>query len=321
MIKANPVSIAKRYVVTGGAGFIGSHIVERLLKDGHHVRVVDNLVTGKESNLKPLLKDIEFYQVNITDKAALDKIFVGTDCVFHQAALASVPRSIADPLTTHEYNVTGTLNVLLAARDAGVHRVVYAASSSAYGDIDGEFKVETMPTHPISPYGVAKLAGEMYCQSFTQVYGLETVCLRYFNVFGPRQDPTSQYAAVIPLFVTAMLDSKQPIIYGDGLQSRDFTYIDNVVHGNLLAAHAPKAVGQVMNLATGGRVTLLELVGKINTILGTDIQPIHVDERPGDIKHSRAAVNLARELLDYSPVVDFDEGLARTIAWYLNGVA
>lgn len=320
MTGINPISESKCYVVTGGAGFIGSHIVQRLLKDGHNVRVVDNLATGEKANLAPLLKDIEFHQVSITDKAALDKIFTGVDCVFHQAALPSVPRSIADPLTTHEYNVTGTLNVLLAARDAGVRRVVYAASSSAYGDIEGEFKVETMPVRPISPYGVAKLAGEMYCQSFTQVYGLETVCLRYFNVFGPRQDPTSQYAAVIPLFVTSMLDSKKPVIYGDGLQSRDFTYIDNVVHGNLLAAHAPKAVGQVMNLATGGRVSLLELVEKINAVLGTDIQPIHADERPGDIKHSRAAVDLARELLDYTPVVDFDEGLARTIAWYQNGV-
>jgi nucleoside-diphosphate-sugar epimerase len=311
--------MTETYIVTGGAGFIGSHLVERLLKDGHRVRVVDNLVTGKEYNLAPLLKDIEFHQVNITDKAALDKIFAGADCVFHQAALPSVPRSVADPLTTHEYNVTGTLNVLLAARDAGVRRVVYAASSSAYGDIEGDFKVETMPTRPISPYGAAKLAGELYCQSFTQVYGLETVCLRYFNVFGPRQDPTSQYSAVIPLFITRMLEGQPPLIHGDGLQSRDFTYIDNVVHGNLLAAKATKAVGQVMNLATGGQVTLLELVEKINHTLGTDIPALHGAARDGDIKHSRAAIDLARELLDYTPIVDFDTGLAHAIAWYQNG--
>jgi UDP-glucose 4-epimerase len=308
--------MAETYIVTGGAGFIGSHIVERLLNDGHRVRVVDNLATGKRENLAHLDGQFEFHQVSITDKDALPPIFARADVVFHQAALPSVPRSVDDPLTTHEYNVTGTLNVLLAARDAGVRRVVYAASSSAYGDIEGEFKVETMPPHPLSPYGVAKLAGEYYCQAFTAVYGLETVCLRYFNVFGPRQDPTSQYAAVIPLFITAMLDGKAPTIYGDGLQSRDFTFIDNVVHGNLLAARAPKAAGRMMNLATGGRITLLELAGKINALLGTDFRPQHVAERTGDIKHSRAGIDLARELLDYEPIVDFDTGLARTVEWY-----
>jgi UDP-glucose 4-epimerase len=308
--------MAETYIVTGGAGFIGSHIVERLLRDGHHVRVVDNLSTGRRENLAHLDGGFEFHPVSITDLKALAPIFAGADTIFHQAALPSVPRSVDDPLTTHEYNVTGTLNVLLAARDAGVRRVVYAASSSAYGDIEGEFKDETMPPHPLSPYGVAKLAGEYYCQAFTQVYGLETVCLRYFNVFGPRQDPTSQYAAVIPLFITAMLDDRRPTIYGDGLQSRDFTYIDNVVHGNLLAAQAPRAVGQVMNLATGGRITLLDLVGKINDLLGTRLEPIHAEPRPGDIKHSRADIARARDLLDYTPVVDFDSGLARTVAWY-----
>jgi UDP-glucose 4-epimerase len=310
--------MAQTYVVTGGAGFIGSHLVERLLNDGHRVRVVDNLSTGRRENLAHLDGNFEFYQVSITDRDALRPIFAGADAVFHQAALPSVPRSIDDPLTTHEYNVTGTLNVLLAARDAHVRRVVYAASSSAYGDIEGEFKVETMPPRPMSPYGVAKLAGEYYCQAFTEVYGLETVCLRYFNVFGPRQDPTSQYAAVIPLFITAMLDGQPPTIYGDGLQSRDFTYIDNVVHGNLLASQAPGAVGQVMNLATGGRVTLLELVDKLNRLLGTDFKPVHTAARKGDIKHSRAGIDKARELLDYEPVVDFDTGLARTVEWYRN---
>lgn len=308
--------MANTYVVTGGAGFIGSHIVERLLHDRQHVRVVDNLITGKRENLAHLDGKFEFHEVSITDQKALTAIFAGADTVFHQAALPSVPRSVDDPLTTNEYSVTGTLNVLLAARDAGVRRVVYAASSSAYGDIEGEFKVETMPPRPLSPYGVAKLAGEYYCQTFTEVYGLETVSLRYFNVFGPRQDPTSQYAAVIPLFITAMLDGKAPVIYGDGQQSRDFTFIDNVVHGNLLASQALGAAGQMMNLATGGRVTLLELADKINRLLGTDFTPVHAPERKGDIKHSRAAIDKARDLLDYQPIVDFDTGLARTVEWY-----
>lgn len=305
-------------IVTGGAGFIGSHLVERLLKEGHHVRVVDNLITGKRENLAHLEGDLEFHEVSITDGDVLKPIFQGADYVFHQAALPSVPRSIDDPLTTHNYNVTGTLNVLIAARDAGVKRVVYAASSSAYGDVEGQYKVETMSPRPMSPYGAAKLAGEYYCQAFTQVYGLETVSLRYFNVFGPRQDPTSQYAAVIPLFITLMLDGKRPVIYGDGLQSRDFTYIDNVVQGNWLAATAPGAAGQMMNLATAGRISLLELVEKINARLGTSLQPVFTAERPGDIKHSRASIDKARQLLNYEPVVDFDTGLARTIAWYQN---
>lgn len=332
------------YVVTGGAGFIGSHIAERLLKDGHQVRIVDNLATGKRANIEILthphpltpsplhgegepsksrgteLKDLHdrltFHEVSITDKQALVPIFKGAEVVFHLAALPSVPRSVDDPLTTHEYNATGTLNVLLAAKEAGVRRVVYAASSSAYGEIEGEYKVETMTPQPLSPYGVAKLAGEYYCQAFTQVYGLETVCLRYFNVFGSRQDPTSQYAAVIPLFITQMLDGKPAVIHGDGQQSRDFTYVDNVVHGNLLAADAPEASGQVINLATGGRVDLRELVGKINTILGTNIAPVHDNQRTGDIKHSRADIQKARNLLKYEPVVKFDEGLARTVEWY-----
>ncbi len=308
--------MAAIYVVTGGAGFIGSHIVERLLADGARVRVVDNLITGRRANLDGLQGDLEFYPVSITDRAALDRIFAGAEVVFHQAALPSVPRSIDDPLTTHEYNVTGTLNVLLAARDAGVRRVVYAGSSSAYGDAPDEFKSESLPPSPLSPYGAAKLAGEYYCQAFTRVYGLETVCLRYFNVFGPRQDPTSQYAAVIPLFITAMLNGRPPTVHGDGLQSRDFTYVENVVHGNLLAARAPAAVGQVMNLATAGRITLLDLVDRLNALLGTALTPVHTPPRPGDIKHSRASIDKARRLLGFEPVVDFDTGLARTVAWY-----
>jgi UDP-N-acetylglucosamine/UDP-N-acetyl-alpha-D-glucosaminouronate 4-epimerase len=304
------------YVVTGGAGFIGSHIAERLLKDGHRVRIVDNLITGSRRNLDALRGDLELYEVSITDKAALDRIFKGADVVFHQAALASVPGSIDDPLTNHENNATGTLNVLLAARDAQVRRVVYAASSAAYGDQSGEFKVETMPPQPLSPYGVTKVNGEHYCQTFTHVYGLETVCLRYFNVFGPRQDPTSQYAAVVPLFITLMLDGKPPVIHGDGEQSRDFIYVENVVHGNLLAAQVPGVGGEIMNVASGGRVTLLELVEKLNTLLGTHIEALHDEPRPGDIKHSRASIEKARKLLNYEPIISFDEGLARTIAWF-----
>jgi nucleoside-diphosphate-sugar epimerase len=308
--------MADIFVVTGGAGFIGSHIVRRLLADGHTVRVVDNFTTGKRENLDDVMSHIELFDMSITDKDALERAFTGADYVFHQAALPSVPRSIDDPLTTHHFNVTGTLNVLLTARDAGVKRVIYAASSSAYGDQAGEAKVETMSPHPLSPYGVSKLAAEYYCQAFTACYGLETVCLRYFNVFGPRQDPQSLYAAVIPRFVTAMLRGDAPIIYGNGEQSRDFTYIDNVVHGNLLAIAAPEASGQVMNLALGGSITLLGLVEKINAILGTTIQPQHEPARSGDIKHSRADIGRAQDLLDFAPVVDFDTGLARTIAWY-----
>ena len=306
------------YIVTGGAGFIGSHIAERLLIDSHRVRIIDNFCTGKRDNIAHLKDDIEVHEVSITDGAALKPIFEGVDYVFHQAALPSVPRSVDDPLTTNEFNVTGTLNVLIAARDAGVKRVVYAASSSAYGDIEGEYKVETMPPHPLSPYGVSKLAAEFYCQAFTAVYGLETVALRYFNVFGPRQDETSHYAAVIPKFIVALLLGEQPTIYGDGSQSRDFTYIDNVVHGNLLAAKAPGAAGEMMNLATGGRITLLELVDKLNSLLGTAIYPDFADARPGDILHSRASVDKARDLLDFAPIVDFDTGLARTVAWFRN---
>lgn len=308
--------MAETYVVTGGGGFIGSHIAERLLADGHRVHIVDNFATGKHANLAHLSGDLRIFDVDIRDRAALAPAFDGADYVFHEAALPSVPRSIADPIETNEVNVTGTLNVLLAARDAGVKRLAYAASSSAYGDAEGDFKVESMPPHPLSPYGVSKLAGEYYCQAFSAVYGLETVGLRYFNVFGPRQDETSQYSAVIPLFITAMLHGKSPTIYGDGTQSRDFTFIDNVVYGNLLAVKAPQAAGQSMNLATGGQVTLLELVDKLNGLLGTDIQPTLAPARTGDIKHSRAGIERARELLDYSPVVDFDAGLARTLDWY-----
>ncbi|MDX1994576.1 MAG: SDR family oxidoreductase [bacterium] len=308
----------KTFVVTGGAGFIGSHIVERLLRDGHRVRILDNFLTGTRDNIAHLASygdALSIHETSVTDLAALRPIFDGAEVVYHQAALPSVPRSVANPLETHEHSVTGTLNVLLAARDAGVRRVIYAASSAAYGDTD-EITHEDMPPNPISPYGVAKLAGEYYCRMFTSVYGLETVCLRYFNVFGARQDPRSQYAAVIPIFITAMLKGESPTIYGDGLQSRDFIHIENVVHGNLLASDAPEAAGHVMNLATGTRITLLELVERLNRLLGTNIAPIHEAPRPGDIRHSGASIQRAQDLLDFSPVIDLDTALARTIDWY-----
>lgn len=314
------------YCVTGGAGFIGSHLADRLLSDGHTVRIVDNFLTGKRENIAYLRARhgdaaLSVHEVSITDRDALPRILDGVEVVFHQAALPSVPRSVANPLETHDQCATGTLTVLTCAQRAGVRRVVYAASSSAYGDVPGEYKIETMSPNPISPYGVAKLAGEYYCQMFYRVYGLETVCLRYFNVFGARQDPTSQYAAVIPLFITHMLRGEAPTIHGDGTQSRDFTYIDNVIHGNLLAAHAPDACGEVMNLATGGRISLLDLVDRINAQLGTHIQPIHGPERAGDIRHSRASVEKAGRLLGFEPVVDFDTGLARTIAYYREQIS
>jgi UDP-glucose 4-epimerase len=311
--------MSKTYVITGGAGFIGSHIAARLLQNGHSVRVVDNLLTGKREHLeylKSLHADLAIHETSITEFEQLHPIFEGAEVIYHQAALPSVPLSVEKPLETHLHCVTGTLHVLKAAQETGVRRVVYAASSSAYGDQEGELKVETMSPEPISPYGVAKLAGEYYAQAFFHVYGLETVALRYFNVFGSRQDPNSQYAAVIPKFITLMLKGKRPIIYGDGHQSRDFTYIDNVIHGNLLAADAPDAVGQVMNLATGGRVSLLELIDKLNDILGTSIEPIHEAARAGDIMHSQADVNKAAELLDFAPIASFDEGLRRTVQWY-----
>ncbi|MBE0691301.1 MAG: NAD-dependent epimerase/dehydratase family protein, partial [Anaerolineae bacterium] len=260
--------------------------------------------------------DIQVHKTDILDLESLQPIFTGADCIFHEAALPSVQRSVEDPLTTDAVNVRGTLNVLLAARDAGVRRVVYAASSSAYGDVEVENKVETLAPRPLSPYGVSKLTAEYYCQAFTACYGLETAALRYFNVFGPRQDPNSLYAAVIPRFITAMMSGMSPTIYGDGGQSRDFTHIDNIVHGNLLAANAPLAVGKVMNLALGIRVSLLDLVQKIKHLLGSDYQPIFEPPRQGDIRHSQANVDLARALLNFSPVVDFDTGLAQTVDWY-----
>lgn len=305
------------YLVTGGAGFIGSHIAEALIRRGETVRIVDNFSTGSRQNIAHLEGRVEVIEATIIDLDAMRRAMQGVDYVLHQAALPSVPRSVEDPLTTHQECATGTLHVLLAARDAGVKRVVYAGSSSAYGDSSSQFKTEEQRPLPMSPYAVAKLAGEMYCQTFTSVYGLETVTLRYFNVFGPRQDPYSPYSAVIPLFMAAMLKGQPPTIYGDGLQSRDFTYVANVVEGNLLACHAPAEVaGQVINVACGGQITLLHLVEALNRLIGTSLEPVFAAPRPGDIRHSCADIERAGRLLGYEPKVGLDEGLARTLEWF-----
>lgn len=313
----------KKHVVTGGAGFIGSHIAERLIRDGHNVHLVDNFRTGKRENIAPLQAlggTFALHEVSILEEDRLREIFADADTVFHQAALPSVPLSVDDPLSTHMHCATGTLHVLNAAKEAGVRRVVYAASSAAYGDNGHTAQSEALAPAPLSPYGVAKLAGEYYCQSFHAMYGLETVVLRYFNVFGARQDPNSHYAAVIPKFITRMLQGDAPIIYGDGEQSRDFIYIDNVVHGNLLAATVPDAVGEVINLATGRPTTVNELVQALNRVMGTALQPEYVPARESDILHSCASIDKAERLLDYAPLVPFEEGLARTVEWYREQV-
>lgn len=311
--------MATTYAVTGGAGFIGSHIAERLIVDGHHVHVVDNFLSGKRETidyLKNLDGDFTFHEIDILDTDQLTPVFKGADVVYHHAALVSVPYSVAHPLETHRNCVTGTLSVLIAARDAGVRRVVYASSSAVYGNSDTPIIAEQQGTDPISPYGAAKLMGEHYCRTFWHSYQLETVALRYFNVFGPRQDPTSQYAPVIPKFIARILDNTPPIIFGSGLQSRDFAYIDNIVHGNLLAASAPDVAGEVMNLATGSSVTLLELMDKLNHVLGTAVQPHHDPPRIGDIMHSCADINKAKDLINFEPIIDFNTGLAKTVTWY-----
>jgi UDP-glucose 4-epimerase len=302
--------------VTGGAGFIGSHIAEALVKRGDRVRVLDNLSTGRLSNLEGFRDRIEFIEGDLLDARLVARAVEGIECVFHEAALASVPRSIERPLDTHAACVTGTMNLLDAARRAGVRRVVYAGSSSAYGDQPTSSKRETDMPLPISPYAAAKLASEHYCHAFTATYGLETVVLRYFNVFGPRQDPDSPYSAVIPRFITAMLSGGQPVIYGDGLQSRDFSYVANAVHGNLLAADAPNVAGRVFNIANGRSTDLLTLVGLLNRALGLAVQPRHEPPRVGDVRESLADITLARQHLGYEPAVEFEEGLRRSIAYY-----
>jgi nucleoside-diphosphate-sugar epimerase len=306
-----------KFLVTGAAGFIGRSIAAELVARGEQVRGIDNFITGKPSNLAGLEK-MEFIEGDLRDPAACARACEGIDTVFHEAALASVPRSVADPVATNEHCVVATLNLLVAARDAGVRRVVYAGSSSAYGDTPTLPKHEAMMLNPISPYAAAKLAGEQYMQVFARVYGLETVVLRYFNVFGPHQDPTSHYSGVLAIFCRKMLAGEQPAIYGDGEQSRDFTYIDNVVRANLLAAAAPadKVSGRVINAATGVRFTLNQTFNILRELTGYEGDPAYGDSRAGDVRDSLADIALARELLGYEPVVDFREGLRRTVEWY-----
>jgi UDP-glucose 4-epimerase len=306
-------------LVTGGAGFVGSHLVDALVARGDPVRVFDDFSTGNEQNLGGIRDRIDLIRGDLRDWSAVSAAMKGVDLVFHQAALASVPRSVADPISTHEVCATGTLHVLIAARDAKVRRVLYAASSSAYGDAVQLPKRESDTTAPLSPYAVAKLAAEHYCAAFSTVYGLETVRLRYFNVFGPRQPPNSPYAAVIPLFMEAMLEGRSPVIHGDGEQSRDFTYVSDVVDANLLATEAKHVSGKVYNIACGRRSSLLELVAKINALLGTNIKPRHDEARPGDVRHSQADISRARADLGFEPSVSMDEGLRRTLEYFRQG--
>ena len=304
------------YLVTGGAGFIGCNLVRALLARGEQVRVLDNFSTGRAANLEGLLGSITLVRGDVTDAALVEQAMTGVDYVLHQAAIPSVPRSIEAPLESNRANVLGTLTVLDVARRVGVRRVVYAASSSAYGETPTLPKVETMRPDPLSPYAASKLAGEHYLSVFTTCYGLETVSLRYFNVFGPRQDPESQYAAVIPRFVTSALTGQRPVIFGDGLQSRDFCYIDNAVEANLVACTAKEASGKVFNVACGVRTTLLDVIETLSAILGKPIQPLHEPARPGDIRHSLADITAARTVLGYTGRVSLREGLEKTLEWY-----
>ena len=309
-----------RFLVTGGAGFIGSNIAAKLVSQGCFVRVIDNLLTGKKSNLADIIDNIEFIEADMGNEKVARSAMKDIDVVLHQGALPSVPRSIDDPAETHRHCLDATFTLLLAARDAGVKRFVYASSSSAYGDTPTLPKVETMPPRPLSPYAVDKLAGEYYCSVFYEVFGLETISLRYFNVFGPHQDPTSQYAAAIPAFVTAILKDKPPTVFGDGEQTRDFTYVDNVVEANLVAAKAEHTAGQVLNIACGKAVTVNETIAVINAAVGKNIKPIYTDPRPGDVKHSLADITLAEKLLAYKPLIDFREGLKSAINWYRDNL-
>ncbi len=303
-------------LVTGGGGFIGSHLVRRLLRDGQTVRVLDNFATGRRANLEEVIDDVELIEGDLQSYERVHNAVRGCDLVFHVGALPSVPRSIQDPLTSNATNVVGTLNVLLAARDEGVRRVVYSSSSSLYGASAELPKREEMPTLPIAPYAVSKLAAEGYCRAFHHVYGLETVALRYFNVFGPGQDPQSQYAAVIPNFIVAALEGRRPVVHGDGEQSRDFTFVDNAVDANLLAASAAGAAGQAFNIACGERTSLNEIIARLSALAGREIEPVNTDPRPGDVRHSLADISRAREILGYEPAVDFEEGLRRTYLDY-----
>jgi nucleoside-diphosphate-sugar epimerase len=303
------------YLVTGGAGFIGSHLCEALARRGHTVRVADSLITGKRANLDHVT-GVEFLEGDLADRAFAERAVQGVDYVLHQAAIPSVPRSVEDPIGSNRANVGATLNVLVAARDAGVKRLVFAGSSSAYGDRPSLPKREDMPTAPLSPYALQKIVGEQYLQMFTRLYGFETVSIRYFNVFGPRQDPTSAYSGVISVFATALIENRSPIIYGDGEQTRDFTYVANVVDGALRACEAPGASGEVINVATGGRISLNDLFRTMRALVGGTVEPTYAKVRPGDVRDSQADIDKARRLLGYEPTVSFEEGLRRTVAWY-----
>jgi nucleoside-diphosphate-sugar epimerase len=305
--------MSRSALVTGGAGFIGSHLVDRLLAQGWRVRVLDDFSSGREANLAHLNGHTEVVRGDLRDGALLARVLGGVEVVFHQGAVPSVPRSVAEPERTNDVNVTGTLSVLETARKAGVRRVVFASSSSAYGDTPVLPKVETMPPCPLSPYALQKYAGERYCQLFHRLYGLETVALRYFNVYGPRQNPKSEYAAVIPRFATACLSGEAPVVYGDGEQTRDFTYVGDAVAANLLAADAPRAPGEVVNVAGGRRVSLNELLGEIRTLTKARVAPRYEPGRVGDVRDSLADLSRARELLGFEPRVDLRTGLARTI--------
>ena len=304
-----------QYLVTGGAGFIGSHLSEELVRRGHRVRVADSLITGKRSNLSHI-PGVEFLEGDLADLDVARRAAEGCEYVLHQAAIPSVPRSVKDPLTSNRANVDGTLNVLLASRDAGVKRLVFAASSSAYGDTPTLPKHEKMPTNPLSPYALQKVIGEEYLRMFTRLYGLETVAIRYFNVFGPRQDPTSPYSGVISVFATALLENRSPTIFGDGNQTRDFTYVANVVDGVLRACEAPGASGEVINVATGGRISLNQLFEEMRKLVGASVTPTYAEGRKGDVRDSQADITKARELLGYEPTVSFEEGLKKTVEWY-----
>src|SRR5262245_59566363 len=306
------------YLVTGGAGFIGSHLTEELVRRGHRVRVVDNLTTGKRSNLSHA-PGVELIEGDLVDPAVAVRAVEGMDYVLHQAAIPSVPRSVKDPVTSHRANVDASLNVLIAARDADVKRLVYAGSSSVYGDSPTLPKREDMPPNPLSPYALQKLVAERYGRMFTRLYGFETVSIRYFNVFGPRQDPASPYSGVISLFASAVIQGRQPTVYGDGEQTRDFTYISNVVDGVLRACDAPMAAGEVINVATGGRVSINELLRTLNRIAATDVKAIYQPARMGDVRDSQADITKARALLGYEPTVNFEDGLRQTLAWCRDG--
>ena len=303
------------YLVTGGAGFIGSHLAEELVHRGEQVRVVDSLVTGTRQNLAHISR-IDFIEGDLADLDVARRAVDGVDFVLHQAAFPSVPRSVQDPITSHRANVDASLNVLIAARDARVKRLVYAGSSSIYGDAPTLPKVEKMPAAPLSPYALQKLVAEQYCQMFTRLYGLETVSLRYFNVFGPRQDPSSPYSGVISLFISALCDERQPTIYGDGEQTRDFTYVANVVDGVLRACHAQGASGEVINVATADRISLNQLLRTIRDLVGATVEPMYAAPRQGDVRDSQADIQKARRLLGYEPTVSFEEGLKKTVEWY-----